>query len=284
MTDDILVHIARFLPTAKDLSALGLTCPRFAAKMIPAPVSAAAAAGVASGEAAAPEMLSIMEEAGRFWVTCCSVQERGWVACREPESWLGLMHDVELLLAPLAFGRAHADFTLSEGGAVATMSGEDSFQPASSKVVMRSGRHFAQFTVMEGDMMNLGVIRPDWDVEGGESAYTTDGHCFYATDDGVCLPGYTDWEGTHTAREEGDRIGMLLDLGQGSMTFWKNDEKLGVMKAEGLSGPYCWAAEMIEEGTSTRIESAPAPASPTEEEMAAANAWQRRRRGSAEMG
>ena len=170
MTDDILVHIARFLPTAKDLSALGLTCPRFAAKMIPAPVSAAAAAGVASGEAAAPEMLSIMEEAGRFWVTCCSVQERGWVACREPESWLGLMHDVELLLAPLAFGRAHADFTLSEGGAVATMSGEDSFQPASSKVVMRSGRHFAQFTVMEGDMMNLGVIRPDWDVEGAVGA------------------------------------------------------------------------------------------------------------------
>ena len=29
---------------------------------------------------------------------------------------------------------------------------------------------------------------------------------------------------------------MLLDLDQGSMTVWKNDEKLGVMQAEGLGG------------------------------------------------
>ena len=53
-----------------------------------------------------------------------------------------------------------------------------------------------------------------------------------------------DWEGMQTAKEPGDRIGMLLDLDQGSMTVWKNGVQLGVM-AEGLSGPYwCWAAEM----------------------------------------
>ena len=34
---------------------------------------------------------------------------------------------------------------------------------------------------------------------------------------------------------------MLLDLDQGSTTVWKNDEKLGVMAAEGLRGPLCWA-------------------------------------------
>ena len=55
------------------------------------------------------------------------------------------------------------------------------------------------------------------------------------------------------AREQGDRIGMLLDLDQGSMTVWKNDEKLGVMQAEGLSGPYCWAADRYD-GDSARIE------------------------------
>ena len=37
----------------------------------------------------------------------------------------------------------------------------------------------------------------------------------------------------------GDRIGMLLDLDQGSMTVWKNDVRLGVMQGEGLSGPLC---------------------------------------------
>ena len=42
--------------------------------------------------------------------------------------------------------------------------------------------------------------------------------------------------------EQGDRIGMLLDLDQGSMTVWKNGVKLGVMQAGGLRGPLCWAA------------------------------------------
>ena len=35
--------------------------------------------------------------------------------------------------------------------------------------------------------------------------------------------------------------GSLLDLDQGSMTVWKNDEKLGVIQVEGLSGEFCWA-------------------------------------------
>ena len=43
------------------------------------------------------------------------------------------------------------------------------------------------------------------------------------------------------------------------MTVWKNDEKLWVMVAEGLSGPLCWAVEVIDEGASARIESARVP-------------------------
>ena len=97
VTDDTLLHIARFLPTAKDLLCLQLACPRFAARIIPAP-SVGELGGAA---AAAPEMLSIPEEVGRQWVACCSEQERGWVSYRELESWLCLMHEVELLRVPL---------------------------------------------------------------------------------------------------------------------------------------------------------------------------------------
>ena len=74
--------------------------------------------------------------------------------------------------------------------------------------------------------------------------------------------------------EQDDRIGMLLDLDQGSMTVWKNNERLGVMQAEGLTGPLCWAVSLVLPGSSARIGSAPALASPTEEELAAAAAWQ----------
>ena len=179
-----------------------------------------------------------------------------------------------LLRLPLAFGRAHASITLSENGAVATkfFDGEgpevdeedNDYRSAASTVVMRSGRHFAQFMVeegpMSGDNMMFGVIRPGWDVQGGSGAYGVDGHCFYGTHSGRRFPGYHDWEGSQTAKEQGDRIGMLLDLDQGSMAIWKNGVHLGVMVAEGLSGPLCWAVSLVWEGTSACIESAALPA------------------------
>ena len=84
-------------------------------------------------------------------------------------------------------------------------------------------------------------------------------------------PGGHVWEGMQGAKQ-GERIGMLLDLDQGSMTVWKDDQLMGVMQEEGLSGPLCWAVSMVRIGHSARIESAPAPASPTEEELAAAMA------------
>jgi hypothetical protein len=59
---------------------------------------------------------------------------------------------------------------------------------------------------------------------------------------------------------EGDRIGMLLDLDQGSMTVYTNDVQLGVMQAEGLSGPLCWAVGLYHEGASARIDSGALPA------------------------
>ena len=94
--------------------------------------------------------------------------------------------------------------TLSEGGAVATKSVDDNnYRTVASKV----------------------VIRPAWDVEGGMNVQHAGGHCFYCMEDGCRLPGNGDWHGMQNAKE-GDRIGMLLDLDQGSMTVWKNDEKL----------------------------------------------------------
>ena len=42
-------------------------------------------------------------------------------------------------------------------------------------------------------------------------------------------------------------------FGQGSMAVWKNDTKLGVIQAEGLGGEYCWAVEMSDEGSSSRM-------------------------------
>jgi hypothetical protein len=259
ITDDTLLHIAGFLPTANDLLCLQLTNRRFSIKCI--------APSGGGGAAAAPdsEMLSIAEEAARRWVAGCREQERGWVVYRTTESWLCLMHEVEMLRLPLAFGRSHDDVTLSENGALATNNVADyRYMAAASTVVMRSGRHCAQFTVAAGIFLMFGVVRPGFDVEGEATAYNVDGHCFYDVYQGIRWPGPKNWEGSQAAKEQGDRIGMLLDLDQGSMSIWKNGERLGVMQAEGLTGPLCWAVAVRTHGNSARIESTPIPASAAE--------------------
>ena len=97
-------------------------------------------------------------------------------------------------------------------------------------------------------------------------------NCFYSTSAGNHSPGQPLWQGMQPANDEGDRIGLLLDLDQGTMTVYKNDERLGVM-ATGLGGEYSRAAELAGLSDSVRIEAAAAPASPTAAELAQAVAY-----------
>eukprot|EP01046_Picozoa_sp_COSAG06_P025160 COSAG06_NODE_2097_length_7603_cov_5.875933_9_plen_308_part_00 len=272
---EFIMGVACALTSAKDLLCLKLTSKSFSAVCIVAPSSGG------GGPAAAPaEMLCIVEEAARRWFAECTEQERGWVPRHGREIWLRLMWEVELLRRSAVFGRSHGSITLSEGGAVATGTTDDDVvyvdtdDAAASTVVMRAGRHFAQFAGVSGhlDHVFFGVIRPGWDVEAGTDAQTVHGHCFYNPFNGRHMPDYRNWEGRQTAREDGDRIGMLLDLDQGTMTVYKNDERLGVM-ATGLRGEYCWAVGLYWQGHSVRIESAQAPASPTATELAQAVAY-----------
>ena len=273
--DEAALIIATALADPWDLLRLARACRRFAIECIAAPPLNPASGGTAAAATQQAEMWSIAEEAARRWIATCTNQERNWVPRRGRESWLGLMWEVQSLRrGAVVFGRSHERITLSEGGSQATIVDEHGgFHAAASKVSMCAGRHYAQFTVVSGDEMFFGVIRPGWDVDGGEDADDVDGHCFYCTRTGDRFPDGYNWEGMQSAQKEGDRIGMLLDLDQGSMTVYKNDERLGVM-ATGLSGEYSWAVTLYGRGSSVRIESAPAPASPTAEELVQAVAYQ----------
>ena len=67
-----------------------------------------------------------------------------------------------------AFTRAHADITLAEGGAEATMTGWDG-GVAAGEAVMSEGKNFVQFTVLKGEYIYLGAMSAAWDVEGGQA-------------------------------------------------------------------------------------------------------------------
>jgi hypothetical protein len=169
----------------------------------------------------------------------------------------------------IAFERAHANITRSEGNTVATLTEYDGYwhTTASGAVLNGGGLRMVQLTVRKGDYMHFGAIRADWDVEGGVNAHAVQGHCFYNAYNGERYPGDSDWEGMQAAKQ-GDRIGLLLDLDAGSLTVYKNDERLGVMQETGLTDAagYRWAVSLGTEGDSARLEG-PLPVAASEEDQ-----------------
>ena len=73
------------------------------------------------------------------------------------ERWLRLAYELELVQLPLMFDRADATIDLSEGGALATKTATGG-AVASSRKVMRAGRHFAEFTVVHPEVGILVVV------------------------------------------------------------------------------------------------------------------------------
>ena len=183
----------------------------------------------------------------------------------------GPLWEREMLRRPLTFRRSHELVALSEAGGRATLTYEsvhdDDWCTVTTDVTMRAGRHYAQFELARGISRGaggvmVGVVHRQLNVES-HCAQVVPGCALFYAGSGECYPhvypdrqtvvGRSTWEGMQPATHDGDRIGMLLDLDQGSMTVWKNDVQLGVMVASGLSGEYCWAAELCGHGTIVRI-------------------------------
>ena len=157
----------------------------------------------------------------------------------------------------LAFSQAHQNFTLSEDGAVVTMTAEDcdgGQRSAACGRLLSAGGHYAVvFTLLNGHNMSFGVVAEGYDVQSGENAWHEDGNCMYWEYNGKRHPtggsrGLGHWPGMQGAGE-GDRIGLLLDTINGSLTVYKNDALLGVMQASGLTGTYRWAVCMSGRGS-----------------------------------
>lgn len=236
----------------------------------------------AAGEA--PALRSVVEQVARQWVLMrpATEQARATAAWADETCWLRRMYEI---FQPLAFRRSHELVKLSADGAVATKtgSGDYTFRAAASTVPMcGGGRYYAAFTILKYVSYTLlGLVQPPifgatgrtvsgCDVTNKWVVHDMDGHVFYSTGTGRRCPGPADcrsWEGAEGA-EEGDTIGLLLDLDEGTLIVYKNDRQLGVM-ASGLTGVYCWAVSMGSEGDSIHIASAciPEPKPESESEL-----------------
>jgi hypothetical protein len=164
-------------------------------------------------------------------------------------------------------------------GTVATAG--DSVQSAvCAEHPMAEGAHYVEMTLLvKGRGVRMGVVGQGFDAAGGGMAsWSAEGWMLSTGTGALCHANkFSKWDGMPQRDEikPGDVVGLLLDLGQRTLSVYPNGARRGVMVAPGmkntrgaalapLAGPLRWAVD-VGYGASVRIERKPPPRSPAAE-------------------
>jgi hypothetical protein len=189
------------------------------------------------------------------------------LAVREDDAEPELLDDERMLLgdgetvamavkeSPLLWRTFAADrITLSEDGAVATQTMEYEFSLTTTGTELTEGKHYWEVELLSQSVGSIfiGISRPNLD-PAGASMDCTNSWCIDAANG--CLHGngkyFAHQAGTY---KQGDRVGVLLDLDNGSLRFFKNGVAHGPGYAAGsVTGTVVHAVQMGLEGTSVRL-------------------------------
>ncbi|EJK69816.1 hypothetical protein THAOC_08889 [Thalassiosira oceanica] len=257
----LVAQISSFLGTSHELINLALTCKSFGWRQPTSSLNWSLVEEVARQAVCSKATDSEMSSLPRY--------------VSGTTTWLSILHRFE---HPLQFDVLLGNSIEYRNGDKATIHGTANTSTAlSSGYVMSSGSHYAEYEIIAGEPF-IGVVRPMPGLDAGsfgdysyfvgdEPRYPTflaqrssgwgacsNVHaCDYSCGDGEM--NWTDWEEVEylALRWEGmegcgrgDTVGMLLNLGEGTLTVYKNSRRLGVMR-DGLSGSYCWYATVNED-------------------------------------
>jgi hypothetical protein len=152
---------------------------------------------------------------------------------------------------------------LSEGGTVAAVisednivDNEDGFSHVTTGAELTEGRHYWEVEVLSGGMagMYVGVTRPNLDPVGDYMEEDCTDGWFIRTGCGGLYGNDKEGHDYAGSYEQGDRVGVLLDLNNGSLLFFKNGVQHGSGYAAGsVTGPVVAAVEMAGETASIRL-------------------------------
>jgi hypothetical protein len=154
--------------------------------------------------------------------------------------------------------------SLSEGGAVATQaSSGDSLTTTQNELT--EGKHYWEVELLSESVVTIfiGISRPNLDPSGEYwHRECTDGWFMYAFGGGALYGNGKQHDDRAGDYKQGDRVGVLLDLDNGSLRFFKNGVQHGPGYAAGsVTGPVVHAVQMYNTDTSVRLLSdAEAPA------------------------
>ena len=268
---DSLFKIASHLP-AEGLLNLALTCRRFGAP-------------TRSSEVGGDISLSLIEETARRIVQDSATEEqRNALPGYDGYNWLGKYNYLQLLRMPLKFDQLvgqHIEYV--EGNKSRVFNRQGSWATAFSNNIMMAGKHYASFEVYNSRCLYVGVMRPGEAMQStsanplqsvffehftqrmeSEQYNNTVNCCMYDTYYGFCHS--QDWSEDNIVRtvwggmeilSGSYKIGMLLDLDEGTLSVYNNGRKLGVMK-RGLAGQYCWVVSLSETQVTIKRRKVPA--------------------------
>jgi hypothetical protein len=140
--------------------------------------------------------------------------------------------------------------TLSEGGAVASRrehGGSYNDTLVTSGVELTAGKHFWEVVILNNvDGSGLvGVTRPNLDPDDDYAVRESTVGWFMLPADGSLYGNGKDDDDAAGIIHEGDRVGVLLDLNEGSLRFFKNDVQHGNgYPAGSVTGPVVCAVQM----------------------------------------
>jgi hypothetical protein len=118
------------------------------------------------------------------------------------------------------------------------------------------GKHYWEVELLSENVINIhiGISRPNLDPgEEYRDSFSTDGWFIRPYDGGLCGNGKfgVDFAGSY---KQGDRVGVLLDLGNGSLRFFKNGVQHGPgYPAGSVAGPVVAAVQMLPRDASVRL-------------------------------
>jgi hypothetical protein len=216
-------------------------------------------------------------EAARQELYRVAVREDGG-AVREDDAEPDLLNDNGLALAEgavvaMAVKEVWRTFPdeyvqLSEGGTVATeilsnVEGYGEYSHVTTGVELTEGRHYWEVELLSESTIGIfaGVTRPNLNPVGSYIDRIGTDSWFISMNSGTLWgngkPGFDDdtWQEEEAGPyKQSDRVGVLLDLNNGSLLFFKNGVQHGPGYAAGsVTGPVVAAVEMVAKKSSIRL-------------------------------
>ena len=222
--------------------------------------------------------LSLIEKSANIAVQDIATEEQlAALPHYEGENSLANYHYLQFMRGPLTFDQlvGAAEYVGGDKSCAHHINAQGTWGTAFSNCILRAGKHYAIFEARNSLSMfsvMAGVMRPGqadqearsnplneeffehFSRRSGNEEYNNNNKvhcCMYTAYNGEkCI---SDWTRTgiplsdtfdgSESMASGDKIGLLLDLDEGSLSVYKNGRKLGVMM-RGLAGSYCWVVSI----------------------------------------